>query len=296
VVGNYFYIVRLDTGAVIKTSSVTNVDNANKKRPNPFQDIYVSIPGSPTAVDHDGDGMTDYVYVGDLDGRLYRVDVTGTNTSGWGLTAIYTDYDYYPIITKPGVYCDPLTGGMPVHVYFGTGGSDIAPADRYFSFVALADTGTSAGVEWFLGDAASLNLSSTLRAGSFALGEKVWADPVLSDNIVYFSTLKGSIENVNPCMNLYDVGRLYARFVRTVAGSVVGASALKTTGGLVAESYQLASKARRAVTIGERQKVPGSYKREVYIQEYDSTVERLEQPIGSILKILSWREIYRIYK
>ncbi len=97
-------------------------------------------------------------------------------------------------------------------------------------------------------------------------------------------------------MNLYDVGRLYARFVRSVAGSTVGATALKSTGGVAAESYQLASKARRAVTIGERQKVPGSYKREVYIQEYDSTVERLEQPIGSLLKILSWREILKIYK
>ncbi len=178
---------------------------------------------------------------------------------------------------------------MPIHVYFGTGGSDIAPTDRYFSFVALTDTGSSASVEWYVGDAASLNLSSNLRAGGFALGEKVWADPVISDNIVYFSTLKGSIENVNPCMNLYDVGRLYARFVRTVAGSVAGATALKSTGGVAAESYQLASKARRAVTIGERQKVPGTYKREVYIQEYDSTVERLEQPIGALLKILSWR-------
>jgi hypothetical protein len=62
------------------------------------------------------------------------------------------------------------------------------------------------------------------------------------------------------------------------------------------ESLQLASKAREAVTIGERQKAPGTYKREVYIQEYDSTIERLEQPVGAILRITSWREIFKIIR
>ena len=294
--GNYFYVVRLDTGAVIRSVSVTNINSASKTRPKPFPDIYVSIPGSPTAVNSDTDAMTEYVYIGDLDGRFYRMDVTSTSTGNWNLTAIYTDNDNYPIITKPAVFADPLTGGMPLHVYFGTGGDDTAPTDRYYAFIAMTDDGTNAAVEWYMGDATELGLSSSLRAGGFGTGEKVWADPVISDNIVYFSTLKGSIENVNPCMNLYDVGRLYARFVRSVAGSVIGATALKATGGVSTESYQLASKARRAVTIGDRQKVPGTNKREVYIQEYDSTIERLEQPIGSLLKILSWREIYKIYK
>jgi len=296
VVGNYFYVVRLSTGAVIRSYSVVNVNSSLKTRPAPFNDIYVSIPGSPTAVNWNGDAMTDYVYVGDLDGRLYQLDVTSSNPSNWQFRAIYTDNDNYPIMSKPAVFSDPLTGGMPLRIYFGTGGDDVGPADRSYAFIAMTDTGSNQAVEWYVGDAAELNLSSSLRAGGLGIGEKVWADPVISDNIVYFSTLKGSIENVNPCMNLFDVGRLYARFIRTVSGSIVGASALKSTGGVVAESYQLASKARRAVTIGETQKIPGSSKREVYIQEYDSTVERLEQPIGSLLKILSWREIYRIYK
>jgi hypothetical protein len=295
IVGNYFYVVRLDTGAIIRSVAVTNVDSSLKTRPAPFSDVYVSIPGAPTVVNSDADTLTEYVYVGDLDGRFYRMDVTSSTTTNWILTKIYTDNDNYPIITKPAVFADPLTGGMPLHLYFGTGGDDIAPADRYYSFIAMTDTGTSAAVEWYLGDATELALSSSLCTGGFGVGEKVWADPLISDNIVYFSTLKGSIENVNPCMNLYDVGRLYARFVRTVAGSVLGATALKST-GVAAESYQLASKARRAVTIGERQKAPGTTKREVYIQEYDSTIERLEQPVSAAFKILSWREIGRIYK
>ncbi len=35
---------------------------------------------------------------------------------------------------------------------------------------------------------------------------------------------------------------------------------------------------------------------EVYIQEYDSTIQKLEQTIGGLLKIKSWREIYKIIK
>jgi len=296
-IGNSFYVVRLDTGAVIRTVTVSNVNTASFSSPKiPYSDIYVAIPGSPTAVNSDADAMTEYVYVGDLDGRLYRMDMTSTSTSNWNLTAIYTDNDNYPIITKPAVFADPLTGGMPLHIYFGTGGDDAAPTDRYYAFIAMTDTGSSAAVEWYMGNAAELNLSSTLRVGGFGTGEKVWADPVISDNIVYFSTLTGSIENVNPCMNLADIARLYARFVRSVAGSVVGASALMGTGGVATQSYQLASKARQAVTIGGMQRVPGTNKREVYIQEYDSTIERLEQPIGALLKILSWREILKIYK
>jgi Tfp pilus tip-associated adhesin PilY1 len=108
--------------------SVSNVNTSSTSWPNPFPDIYVTIPGSSTAVNSDTDTLTEYVYVGDLDGRLYRMDVTGTNSSNWNLTAIYTDSNNYPIITKPAVFADPLTGGMPLHIYFGTGGDDAAPA------------------------------------------------------------------------------------------------------------------------------------------------------------------------
>jgi hypothetical protein len=55
------------------------------------------------------------------------------------------------------------------------------------------------------------------------------------------------------------------------------------------------SKARSAVTIGERT-LGTKKKREVYIQEFDSTIQRLEQPVGSALVIKTWREVYRIIK
>jgi len=298
-VGNRFYVVRLDTGAIIKTLTVTADVNTSlsSKCPNPYTNIQVTVPGSPAAVDVNRDGRTDYVYFGDLDGRFYRVPFTSSNTNNWKLDTIYTDRVNYPIITKPGLFPDPTSGGLPLGIFFGTGGDDNAPADRNYAFIAMNDTGSSASVSWYIGNATETGLSSSLQKTEMGTGEKVWSDPVISDKIVYFSSLMGSIENVNPCLNLAQTGRLYARFVQTVAGSVLGSSALKSAVGATMESLQLASKARKAVTVGELQAGGGSSsKKEVYIQEYDSTIERLEQPVGSLLRVVSWREIYKIIR
>jgi len=298
-VGNYFYIIRLDTGAILKKFAISADVNTSlsSKCSNPYPNIQACMPGSPTAVDVNRDGKTDYVYATDLDGRVYRGTFTSTNINNWKLDAIYTDPLNYPIITRPAIFPDPTSGGLPLKVIFGTGGDDAAPADRYYSLIALTDTGSKADVEWYLGNSTALGLAASLSAGTMGVGEKVWSDPVISDKIAYFSSLMGNIENVNPCLNLSQTGRLYARYVQTMAGGLMGATALKTAGGSAVESLQLASKARRAVTVGELQAGGGSSsKKEVYIQEYDSTIERLEQPVSSLLRVVSWREIYKIIR
>jgi hypothetical protein len=299
--GQRLYVVRMDTGDfVLATSAVSQVNTATMSGARAafqYPNIVATIPGSPTAVDLDGNGFTDSVFVGDLDGRLYRMNVTGSNPSGWTPTAIYTDNLYYPIITKPAVWVDPLEGGPArARVYFGTGGDDAAPADRDYSFVGIIDNGGNAAtVEWFIGVPARIGVDIADQRGELGTGSKVWADPVLADQVVYFSTLRGSIEAVNPCVNLGDAGRLYARFVRYTSSIPVGGTAFKTTAATPPEYLDLISKARRAVTVGEAERVGGRVnKREIYVQEYDSTLEKLEQPIGSLLRIKSWREIYRI--
>jgi len=300
-VGRRFYVIRIDTGEVIRytpeitqvaTNSLTGARSAYS-----YPNIVAAIPAAPTAVDLDGDGFLNSVFVGDLDGRLYRMDVTGTNPSGWTLTAIYTDYLYYPIVTKPAVWVDPLEGGPArARVYFGTGGDDAAPATADYSFVGIIDNGGNAAtLEWYLGVPERLDRSADYQRGALGAGSKVWADPVIADQIIYFSTLQGSIEAVNPCTNLGEGGRLYARYLRYTSAIPVGGTAFKTTTGAPPEYLQLISKARRAVTVGEAERVAGRVnKREIYVQEYDSTLEKLEQPIGSLLRIKSWREIYRI--
>jgi len=303
-VGDSFCVVNIADGSLIKSFKLGNLDSSSSKySAHVFTDIQNCIPGSPSIVDVDRDSnfYIDYVYFGDLDGRLYRLDVSSGNKNSWKNQAIYTDRCLYPIITKPAIYLGYATSGSnQPRIYFGTGGDERSPADRYYSFVALIDdgktTGTSA-VEWFMGDVTETGIPLTKKAGSLTAGERVWADPVIANYIVYFSTLKGSIEAADPCQNLSgEAGRLYARYIQPMYGQAIGTSALKNAQGQATDYLALASKARTAVTVGERQRAGGTYKQDVYIQEYNSTIEKLEQPVGSLLRIKSWREIYQIIR
>lgn len=294
--GRYFYAVRVGTGLLLQKYEVTNV-NTTTLGTRPFPDIPVAIPASPSAIDKDRDGYLDSVYFADLDGRVWRLNVTETQANNWTVTKIYEDRLNYPIISMPLAWLNPVSTSTTPKIFFGTGGDDRSPSDRTYSFVCLTDTGTAnPPVEWFIGDSRETGLPAGKAVGAFDVGERVWADPVIADFIVYFSTLKGSIEGTNPCVNLGDWGKLYGRYIQNVAGIPVGGTAFRSERGTPAESLQLVSKARQAVTLGEVDRSGGQNKREVFIQEYDSTIEMLAQPIGSILRIKSWREVYKIVR
>ncbi|MGZ7065947.1 MAG: PilC/PilY family type IV pilus protein, partial [Candidatus Aminicenantales bacterium] len=152
-----------------------------------------------------------------------------------------------------------------------------------------------------IGDRNVLNLPALSQVGDkvngLGVGFKVWADPVTADYTLYFSTLPGSIEAVNPCANLAGAGQLYGRIIRPgSAGNPVGGTALKSAQIVPPEYLEMSSKARQAVTVGDVGRSGNVNKREVFIQEYNSTIEMLEQPIGSLLQIKSWREIYQIIR
>ena len=252
-------------------------------------------------VDSDLNGMVNSVYVPDLDGRVWKVDVTipFVDIDSWSAEVLYADSNNYSIISKPEVWVNPMVQGAVPRIFFGTGGDDNAPNDANYSFVALLDNEAADQadrVEWYLGDPDILNLPAEKQVGVLGFGEKVWADPKIGDFIVYFNTLTGSIESVDPCENIAGIGKLYGRFIVSKAGTVVGGSAFRTAGGNV-ESLTLSIKTRSAVTLGEQSATEsGIRKRDVYIQEYDSTIQKLEQVTGGLLKIRSWREIYRIIK
>ena len=301
VAGKYFYAVRIDTGEVIWDTAVTEVDTSLFTAPRvPYANIQAAIVASPSLVDTNADGYVNSVYAADLDGRLYRLDVTSSALSSWTFTALYTDSNNYPIITKPAIWIDPYSDTKTPKVYFGTGGDDAAPADRDYSFVAITDLGAAgASVDWYLGNSTAIDIVSDKSVGSLGTGYKVWADPVVADFTVYFTTLRGSIENVNPCLNLGDAGRLYSRQLRVSGGIPIGGSALRTTNTVPPEYLQMVSKARRAVTLGEIQRTPAPEsisKREVFIQEYNSTIEMLANPVSALLQIKSWREIYQVIR
>ena len=294
IVGNRFCVVNAETGEEEWGFDAPEVDTTGGGS---AWNIPNALPASPAAVDVDQDGYTDRVYIADLEGRMWKVDVTPNlvNAASWNEEVIYEDSNNFPIVCKPAIWINPISTEIVPRLYFGTGGDDRAPDDVNYSFIALIDL-TVPEVEWYIGDPAVLGLPMGKDMGDLAIGDKVWADPQQADFIVYFSTLVGSIDSVDPCESLLGVGKLYARFIQAEAGTLIGSTALETFTGPV-ESLELSIKTRAAVTLGERQRTgDGTRKREVYIQEYDSTIQKLEQFAVALLKIRSWREIFKIIR
>lgn len=298
--GNYFYALDVEDGTILKSFEIIE----SPEPVSPFG-IQNTIPASPVMADFDRDGDVEYIYFGDLKGRLWKIEVMSGVTQ-WTAEVIYRDPYYHPIITKPAVHVHRTDG--TIHLYFGTGGDEKAPSDGYYSFIALKDD-VAPVVEWYMGFedlATQLGISSELKMGEFAPGEKVWADPVIADRLIYIATLWGSIENLNPCLTLGGTGKIYARYAW---GQGVGGSALLGTTGELIESLATKQKVRSAVTLGKTQTITQQgqeaiTKRKVFIQSYTRPEQSPPSPPSQVLAqmvsqqsgliIKSWREVYKI--
>ena len=87
--GNGVYIFDAENGKLLwwGSSSVTsasqaavNLDGAlTKPESTTIEAMVNSIPSRVKAIDRDGDGITDHLYVGDLGGKLFRIDLNPTH-------------------------------------------------------------------------------------------------------------------------------------------------------------------------------------------------------------------------
>jgi type IV pilus assembly protein PilY1 len=113
----YFYVVDIGTGALIKKIAAGPAVSNNGL-------------STPVLIDLTGDQIMDYAYVGDLQGNLWKIDLSSSNTADWDVaysgvplfTARNDSGDVQPIHAQPVVGSDSddasTTGTM---VYFGTG-------------------------------------------------------------------------------------------------------------------------------------------------------------------------------
>jgi len=78
-----------------------------------------------TPADLDGDHMSDYVYAGDLQGNLWRFDLTSATESNWAVTVgpLFKTPTGQPITTAPIVASGAASAGMQqqLMILFGTG-------------------------------------------------------------------------------------------------------------------------------------------------------------------------------
>ncbi len=130
---------------------IKKLDTKSGKKENP------NGLGEPAIVDHNGDHIIDYVYVGDLRGQLWKFDVTSKNSNDWKsafgsskpqpLFQAEAKGVKQPITVKPTVMKmrAPLSGLL---VHFGTGryltvDDAIADQDSVQTFYGIWDNGTN---------------------------------------------------------------------------------------------------------------------------------------------------------
>ncbi len=117
----YLYIANANTGQLIRalqagtSGSATNINGLFNAQ----------------LIDTNGDGSADIAYAGDLNGTMWKFDLTGTNSP----VAVYTTSPVQPITGTPGVGAHPNGGYM---VNFGTGSmltsSDASDTSVFYAY------------------------------------------------------------------------------------------------------------------------------------------------------------------
>jgi type IV pilus assembly protein PilY1 len=72
--GNWLYMIDVETGKTLYRANSSCGVNAGVAGCTPT--YFGSIPSEPAALDLNGDGYLDFVYVGDLKGQMWRIDLT----------------------------------------------------------------------------------------------------------------------------------------------------------------------------------------------------------------------------
>ena len=187
---------------------------------------------SPAVIDSDGDGLADRVYAGDLEGNMWAFDLSGADTSGWGI-AYTSGKSVQPLFVAPAgqqITSTPVivrNSEIPTAskntpntlVLFGTG--------QYLTTADITSTNlqTMYGV-WDAGEP-SLSRSDLVEqeisfgsstggalgrsltdnsvdyeysSGWFIdlpdAGERIVTDPVIRGDLVFFNTMR---PDTNPC-------------------------------------------------------------------------------------------------
>jgi type IV pilus assembly protein PilY1 len=197
--GRSLTIVRLDTGEVLmnfrrsKNEGPESLLNTNPVRarygklPAPNNVPFTSpITGVPVPYPGQTGQVANRVYVGDADGQMWRIDVSGTDPLQWRVDLAWDGYS-----VAPG---DPANGGQQIEtppvvstnalgdtvVLFGTGGQDLVTAsditNRAWSFIEKRNAATKTFDtygNWFR---------------TYLGGERVTGAMAIFDSVAYFST------------------------------------------------------------------------------------------------------------
>ena len=194
--GREFYIVHAFTGALIKKFDSTNVVGLD-----------APITGTPAVYDDLPGAMTTRAFVGDMKGRLWRIDTSNSNIAKWKMErfwpAVGSTYDtatyQRPVFLPPSLAFDFSRKLMAI---YGTGASDLQDTATNYVW-AIRETLTLPAV------ATDPPVATATQAWTTPLllesTEKVVGDTVVFGGVVMFSTY---LPTATSCS--LGAGRLYA--------------------------------------------------------------------------------------
>jgi Tfp pilus tip-associated adhesin PilY1 len=189
--GNRLYIIDIETGALLQQAGNTGeyvIGSAANKVPSAIRDV-----------DLDRNGYVERIYFGDLEGKLWKMDLTSTSMSDWQPCVLLdpVTYNFGLLANPPAV--DPNTAGpRPIYyqpavalgdsgnylVFFGTGDEQAAQDKTHQDFFyEVEDNGTLAG-----GSPPPCTGTVNWVKAFPRTGEKMLARPVVFNRVVYFTT------------------------------------------------------------------------------------------------------------
>jgi hypothetical protein len=204
VAGTTFYILDAKTGTVYTSSDVAS-DGTNETvnncaaNANGCKQMKNALQTDPVATGPSDSRFITKAYIGDLDGNLWRFDITLDASSKPSITAknkLFSAGSDQPIFQSMATV---NVGGTNQYVFMGTG-SDLLPStdkNTVYKLMAVLDTGAATGTQSF---SKSLAKSNTLTTD-----ERVTAFPAVAGDIVFFTTttFKTSTPCTAPDANLY---------------------------------------------------------------------------------------------
>ena len=166
------YLVNIQTGVVTKISTASGSAGS----PNGLS--------APALVDVNNDGMADIAFAGDIDGDLWKFDLTSSSPAAWNVAyKLYDGVGTQPITIAPDVTNHPQLGHL---VLYGTGRLYTAADINDTSVQALYgiwDTGSAPGVDTRL--AQILSADTTFISGAFSETVRTFTTTAAIDWTVY---------------------------------------------------------------------------------------------------------------
>jgi Tfp pilus tip-associated adhesin PilY1 len=223
--GNWIYMIDIETGHVLYRANSSCGINSGTGGCTPT--YFASIPSEPAALDSNGDGILDVVYVGDQKGQLWRIDLSDLRmassppsgrwqsqldlSAGSGTPFLVfqapqtgTPDPFYPVYYRPtAVYLGYNFNGKPaLGLAFGSGDRDDIESrnfpgslnfkQRFYYVVDKANTTTRTESDLYDITSVTAPSTSTVPANGWlielAKGERVINDSISINGVIYFTT------------------------------------------------------------------------------------------------------------